>query len=91
MSDKKWSVVEHNWSDTSIMAEDHRVCLMSIYDEATEDTQSELEDRQAKEAALIAAAPELLEALTWVRDNPDDNAYWLAKVDSAIAKATGTP
>lgn len=40
---------------------------------------------------IRAAAPDLLEALTWVRDNPDDNAYWLAKVDSAIAKATGTP
>lgn len=38
------------------------------------------------EAAKCAVAI-LVEALTWVRDNPDDNAYWIAKVDSALKKA----
>jgi hypothetical protein len=41
-------------------------------------------------ARLIAAAPELLEALKLVRDNArDDSPEMWDKVNSAIAKATG--
>lgn len=65
MSDIKpnWEVVEHSWSDTSIMCGDKTICTMSIYDEATEDTQEELEDEVSRHFKLIASAPELLEAL----------------------------
>lgn len=38
-------------------------------------------------SSVRAVVAELIEALTWVRDNPDDNAYWLAKVDHALQKA----
>ncbi|MBW4789160.1 hypothetical protein JQS35_11170 [Alcaligenes faecalis subsp. faecalis] len=44
---------------------------------------------QEANARLIAAAPELLEALTWAADNPDDSAYWIKQARAAIAKATG--
>jgi len=64
MSDIKqnWEVVEHSWSDTSIMCGDKTICTMSIYDEATEETQDELEDEVSRNFKLIASAPELLEA-----------------------------
>lgn len=60
---QNWEVVEHSWSDTSIMCGDKTICTMSIYDEATESTQDELEDEVSRHFKLIAAAPELLEAL----------------------------
>ncbi len=40
-------------------------------------------------ARLIAAAPELLEALHGAVDNPTEDAYWILQARSAIAKATG--
>jgi hypothetical protein len=40
-------------------------------------------------ARLIAAAPELLEALIAAVENRADDAYWIAQARSAIAKATG--
>lgn len=58
-----WEVVEHSWSDTSIICGDKTICTMSIYDEATEDTQDELEDEVSRNFKLIASAPKLLDAL----------------------------
>lgn len=58
-----WEVIEHNWSDTSIMAGDRTVCSISIYHEGTEETQEQLEDEVSANAKLIASAPDLLEAL----------------------------
>ena len=43
----------------------------------------------AANAHLIAAAPELLEALKWAVDNPNDDAYWIELARAAILKATG--
>ena len=45
-------------------------------------------EREAN-ARLIAAAPDLLEALEWAVDNPHDDAYWISQARAAIAKATG--
>ena len=47
-----------------------------------------LEGQEAN-ARLIAAAPELLEALKWAVDNPNDDAYWIEQARAAILKATG--
>ena len=46
-------------------------------------------DEIAANARLIAAAPELLEALKWAVDNPNDDAYWIEQARAAILKATG--
>ena len=46
-------------------------------------------DEIAANARLIAAAPELLEALKWAVDNPNDDAYWIEQARAAIANATG--
>ena len=61
----KWEVIEHNWSDTSIVDCDtgKTICTLSIYDEATEEDQEELEIYTSKQALLISKAPEMLEML----------------------------
>lgn len=45
--------------------------------------------RVMDDASLIAAAPELLEALILMRDNPSDNNLNYPEVCAAILKATG--
>ena len=47
------------------------------------------DDEMKANARLIAAAPELLEALEWAVDNPHDDAYWISQARAAIAKAKG--
>ena len=56
-----WKVLEHSWSDTSIVAEgfDHGICLLDI-NHATEESQEADEALMAANARLIAAAPDLL-------------------------------
>lgn len=46
-------------------------------------------DHDSPDAHLLAAAPELLEALEWAVDNPHDDAYWISQARAAIAKAKG--
>lgn len=60
-----WEICEHSWADTGIYTEGggKRIAGLSIYDEATEKTQSKLEDQMLANAKLIAAAPDLLKAL----------------------------
>lgn len=59
-----WRVFNHSWSDTSILADgfDHGICLLDI-NHATEESQEADEALMAANARLIAAAPELLDAL----------------------------
>lgn len=65
----KWEVVEHSWSDTSIYDQDGNViCTKSIYDEATEETQDQLESEVSDNFNLIAAAPDLLKELIHLED-----------------------
>lgn len=94
-----WSVVKHSWSDTSIVGARGRVCGLSIYCDATEDNQQELEAVAAADASLIAAAPDLLalaqrwaalDAGSWhaVR-HENEKRELLEDTAAAIAKATG--
>lgn len=56
-----WTAEEHSWSDTSLMCGDKTIATMSIYDDATEETQEELENEVSANFRLLAAAPDLLE------------------------------
>lgn len=49
-------IIEHNWSDTSIVRDGKTVCSLSIYDEATEETQEALETVMDEDAKIIADA-----------------------------------
>lgn len=71
---------------------------MSIYDEATEETQDELEAEMNANAKLIAAAPDLLESLQAIvsfidKEGPASKEWqaitdWCDKGRAAITKAT---
>lgn len=64
-----WSVFEHSWCETSISAPgtSNSICLLDI-NHATEESQEADEAQMAANAHLIAAAPELLEALRIARE-----------------------
>ena len=59
-----WNDFNHSWCETSIVAPnfDHAICRLDI-NHATEDSQESDEAVMAANARLIAAAPDLLEAL----------------------------
>lgn len=65
-----WMVCKNSWQHTTIHLEgDHNICHLDLEDwEVDEDNQDALEVEQAKVAALIAAAPELLTALTTIAE-----------------------
>lgn len=89
-----WIVINHGWSETSVLAADRIVCGLSIEGTATEENQQQLEAQMARDAHLIAAAPNLLEVLKrvtrkfGVADNgePLDWTEW-QDCRAAIAKA----
>lgn len=95
-----WKMLEHSWSDTSIVAEgfDHGICRLDI-NHATEESQDADAALMAANARLIATAPELLEALQEMVEFFQPNAWGsndnkvdaLASARAAIAKATGQP
>lgn len=94
----EWKVVEHSWSDTSIVCGDYTVATKSIYYEATEDTQEELEDIVSNNFRLISCAPEMLEVLQGLVSDVDNllgdhdiewqQAGYLAEAKQLIKKAT---
>lgn len=51
-----YEVCEHNWSDTSFYGNGKVICTQSIYDEATEETQEELESKVSTNFKLIEDA-----------------------------------
>jgi hypothetical protein len=98
-----WKVVNNSWSDTTIVAPgfDHGICLLDI-NHATEESQEADEAQMAANAALIAAAPDLLEALRALECHVSANlsSDYPAGIDvefdepfkkarAAIARATG--
>jgi len=89
-----WSVTEHGWSQTGIYTDGVRIALIDIYDEATEENQDELEASTAANARLIAAAPDLLDALQEAKhmfagEYPGHPTT--ERIFAAIEKATGEP
>ncbi|MBE8727963.1 hypothetical protein [Flavobacterium hungaricum] len=62
---RKWEVVEHSWSDTSIYDQDGNVvCTMCIDDEdTTEENQEEREQIVSANFKLIEASPDMLDVL----------------------------
>ena len=104
-----WSFVEHNWSETSIYGScdtgEQYLGTLSIKDQAAEDTQEALEQVMRANALLIAAAPDMLEALEDLlpeircqcgeaylsrgMHHPNSLCHHVAAIEAAIAKATG--
>lgn len=85
-----WQVVEHSWSDTGIYSDKHHIAHLSIEGVATESNQSQLEASMDANAKLIAAAPELLNAVRFLLSNPDNriSPADIEAANAAIAKAT---
>lgn len=85
-----WAHVKHSWADVGIYAGSTQIALLSIEREATEENQDELEARQAADARLIAAAPELLAALLYLADCIESGRDpGMGRVHAAINKAFG--
>lgn len=63
-----YTIVEHSWAVTSVYAGDKRICTLDIEDEATEETQDDLEQRQRANALMLCASREMMEALADVLD-----------------------
>lgn len=87
-----WSVVEHSWQDTSVAAGDKTICLLHMDDEeVTEENQDEQLAQQLSNAKLIAAAPELLNALQLLVDSQSLKGSLIHAIENAmnvIKKAT---
>lgn len=58
-----WTVVEHSWSDTSIVAGGRTVARLSIEDEANRKTQAALEVVMAADARRITACVNALRGI----------------------------
>jgi len=97
-----WTAVSNSWCETHVSAPStsNSICLLDI-NHATEESQAADEAQMAANARLIAAAPELLEALKGLDDafcragNPLNKAerhedrMRLIAARAAIAKANG--
>lgn len=70
-----WTMTGNSWQCTTVYDSDgNRVCLLDLEDwGVTEDNQVDLEREQERVALLIAAAPELLEALKLILEHCNNN------------------
>lgn len=92
-----WSVTNNNWETSTVYGRDgETIAACQINSIVTEDTQYEFEAIKEANARLIAAAPELLEALEHLLKvrtregvKPQSRDAAEAKSRAAIAKATG--
>jgi hypothetical protein len=94
-SPSPWRKFEHSWHSTSIAdSNGNIICSLSIYDEATEENQQELETQMDANANLIKAAPELLENLNVILEclrlgyNANECVNEIENAIAVIAKAT---
>jgi hypothetical protein len=99
MSAPKWTVFEHSLSDVSVYDEEsgEAICWLDT-DESTEASQDQDAAKMLANAKLIAAAPDLLEALQevvpiiehllMIRGDPQPGSIG-HKAREAISKATG--
>ena len=96
-----WTFFEHSWAHTGIFSSGKRVAALEL-SEVTEETEEALGDEMAANAHLIAAAPDLYEALEamveWYgKRNHTDNhllpmdsqEHEIADAMMALAKARG--
>ena len=91
-----WKMVENSWEYTTIYSNDSEICTLNIND-ATEDNEIELSQVMEANAHLIAAAPDLYEALEeiinseWMvtHDWGGDRNSVMEKGRKALAKARG--
>lgn len=74
----KWEVIEHSWSDTSIVCGDKTICTKSIYDECTEESQEQVELETMANFNLLASSKDLLD---FAQD-------FVAKVESGRSRST---
>lgn len=89
-----WEIVEHSWSRTGIYAKHIGIAALDISGDADETNQAEWEALMSANARLIAAAPDLLEALLSIdvylsdtlsgRVNPDPKTYKRWLIDGII-------
>lgn len=99
-----WEIVEHSWEETGIYAGGELIAVVPINSAVAEDNQDEFEAQMLERARLIAAAPDMYEALKstlawishWSADidaglKPTDTSLRAAasEIAGAIAKATG--
>jgi hypothetical protein len=88
-----WNEVTHSWSDIGVYSDKKRIAMLSIADEATEDTEHDLHYEMFANAQLISAAPDLLEALESLFNAVDSCTELtpdvMRKAQSAIKKARG--
>ena len=78
---KTISLNEHSWSDTSVDYSNGINVMISIRNQATEETQTEWEKKASGVARLIAKAPEMLEFIKNLLDYP------LAELDCCEVKS----
>jgi hypothetical protein len=86
-----WSVCHNSWETSSVYTKGFCIAECPIAQEAEEDNQAHWEAIKEANARLIAAAPELLEALIETLDALEcwtSTDVRIAQARAAIAKAT---
>lgn len=89
-----WTITDNSWQYTTVYdADGYAVCRLDLEDwGVNEDNQDTLERLQAKVAAVIAAAPDLLAALKAAKDfigNGYQPPELVEQMFAAIEKAQG--
>lgn len=91
-----WSMVEHNWRDTSIVSGEKTICTVSLneYDDEEEQHENSIkEEEMSANIKLMTSAPELLEALIALKEyckyhNIRLGSGIIGQIEEAINKAT---
>lgn len=93
---ESWEIVQHSWREIGIYSFTRLITMIDVENlfDVSEDNQDECEQRALINAQLIAAAPELLEALerfiAWVdKQNLEYESAMVRQAKAAIAKAKG--